>query len=220
MCGRVLRTSPVELLTQLFDLLAAPNDLRDRYNLAPTDPIPVIRTPRHLELLRWGLEMPSIRMAGINARVESLSKPIYREKVREKRCLVVVDGFYEWRALGGKKQPYLIAREDRAPLVMAGIYDSSGRCAIITAPAAGVVASLHTRMPVLLEREAFDTWLDPAVKDVREVLAKASGDGLTCYPVSTRVNAVRNDDAMLVTRVPEPVAEVKETAKGKTLSLF
>ena len=83
MCGRVIRTSPVEVL---FDLTSVPDALPDRYNLAPTDPIPVIRYPRELELLRWGLEMPNARMAGINARVESLSKPLYREKLRDKRC--------------------------------------------------------------------------------------------------------------------------------------
>jgi putative SOS response-associated peptidase YedK len=98
MCGRVIRTSPVEVLKQLFDLTSVPDALPDRYNLAPTDPIPVIRYPRELELLRWGLEMPNARMAGINARVESLSKPLYREKLRDKRCLIVTDGFYEWRS--------------------------------------------------------------------------------------------------------------------------
>ncbi len=115
MCGRVIRTSPGEALRQIFDLVAGPDGLRARYNLAPSEPIPVIRRPRHLELLRWGLKMPDARMAGINARVESLTKPIYRDKVRDNRCLVVVDGFYEWRSLGGAKFPQLrrLARPER-----------------------------------------------------------------------------------------------------------
>jgi len=217
MCGRVIRTSPAELLKQLFDLASMPDVLPDRYNLAPTDPIPVIRHPHTLELLRWGLKMPETRMAGINARVESLAKPIYRDKVKDQRCLIVTDGFYEWRSVGGKTQPYLIAREDKAPMIMAGIYDSTDGCAIITAPSQGIVATLHDRMPLMLAANTFDTWLDPSVKDVRPLLAAATADGLVCYPVSTRVNIVRKDDPMLIERVPEPVVE---EPKGKTLSLF
>jgi putative SOS response-associated peptidase YedK len=207
----------VEVLKQLFDLTSVPDALPDRYNLAPTDPIPVIRYPRQLELLRWGLEMPNSRMAGINARVESLSKPIYREKLRDMRCLIVTNGFYEWRAVGGKKQPYVIAREDGAPMVMAGIYDSSGGCAILTAPSQGVVATVHDRMPVILAPNAFEAWIDPSVQDVRSILAEATADGLISFPVSTRVNNVRKDDPMLIERAPEPV---EEEPKGKTLSLF
>jgi putative SOS response-associated peptidase YedK len=217
MCGRAIRTSPVEVLREMFDLVSVPDGLRDRYNLAPSDPIPVIRHPRHLELLRWGLKMPNARMAGINARVESLTKPIYRDKVRDSRCLVVVDGFYEWRSLGEKKYPYLIAREDKAPMVMAGIYDGTDGCAIITAPSRGVVATLHDRMPVVLQPDKFEAWIDPSVKDVRPILAKASADGLYCYPVSRAVNTVRNDDPRLIERVPEPVTELP---KGETLRLF
>jgi putative SOS response-associated peptidase YedK len=217
MCGRAIRTSPVEVLRQMFDLVSVPNDLRDRYNLAASDPIPVIRHSRRLELLRWGLKMPDPRMAGINARVESLTMPVYRDKVRDKRCLVVVDGFYEWRALGEKKYPYLIAREDKAPMVMAGIYDATDGCAIITTPSQGVVATLHDRMPLVLSPETFNVWIDPSVKDVRPILEKASADGLTCYPVSRAVNTVRNDDPRLIERVSDPVAE---PPKGETLRLF
>jgi putative SOS response-associated peptidase YedK len=217
MCGRVIRTTPKELLRQLFDLASLPDVLPDRYNLAPTDAIPVIRHPHRLELLRWGLTMPEARMAGINARVESLTKPIYRDKVKDQRCLVVVDGFYEWRSVAGKKQPYLIAREDKEPMILAGIYDASDGCAIITTPSQGIVATLHDRMPVMLAANTFETWLDTGMKDVRSILAAATADGLTCYPVSTRVNSVRKDDPLLIERVPEPVAELP---KGKTLSLF
>ncbi len=214
MCGRVIRTSPVEILRQMFDLVSVPEDLRDRYNLAPKQPIPVIRRPHRIELLRWGLDMPDARMAGINARVESLSRPLYREKLRHTRCLVVVDGFYEWKSIAGKKFPYLISREDRAPMVFAGIYDSTDGCAILTAPSQGVVAALHDRMPVVLQADAFAAWIDPAVNDVSPILARATADGLVCYPVSRDVNDVRNDKATLIDPVPEPVPV------GKTLSLF
>ncbi len=217
MCGRVIRTSSIGVLRQMFDLESVPEGLRDRYNLAPSEPIPIIRRPRHLELLRWGLRMPDARMAGINARVESLTKLIYREKLRESRCLVVVDGFYEWRAVGGKKFPYLIARQDKAPMVMAGIYDSTGGCAIVTTPSRGIVSTLHDRMPLVLAPESFAVWLDPNEKDVRSILAQATADGLTCYPVSRAVNSVRNDDPTLIEPVSDPVAEVPT---GKTLTLF
>ena len=153
----------------MFDLVSVPEDLRDRYNLAPKQPIPVIRRPHRIELLRWGLDMPDARMAGINARVESLSRPLYREKLRHTRCLVVVDGFYEWKSIAGKKFPYLISREDRAPMVFAGIYDSTDGCAILTAPSQGVVAALHDRMPVVLQADAFAAWIDPAVNDVSPI---------------------------------------------------
>jgi len=217
MCGRVIRTSPVEALREYFDLDTVPAELSTRYNLAPRQAIPVIRAPGQLELLRWGLDMPDPRHAGINARVESLSRPIYREKLRHKRCLVVVDGFYEWRKLGGKKQPYLITRGDHAPLALAGIYDSSDGCAILTTRAEGVVAALHDRMPVVLTRDQLGGWLDASRGDVTPLLAAANANGLVAYPVSTRVNSVRNDDPSLAERVPEPAPELP---KGVTLRLF
>jgi putative SOS response-associated peptidase YedK len=128
-----------------------------------------------------------------------------------------VDGFYEWREVAGKKYPYLITREDKAPMVFAGLYDSSDGCAIITAPAQGVVAALHNRMPVTLDADTFAAWLDTTVKDVDRILAAANANGLVCHPVSDRVNSIRNDDATLIERVPDPVAELP---KGKTLPLF
>jgi len=218
MCGRVIRTSSAEVLRQTFDLASLPDDLRDRYNLAPTDPIPVIRSaPAPRKLLRWGLKMSDGRMAGVNVRVESLSRPIYRDNVRDRRCLVIVDGFYEWRAIGGKKFPYVIAREDKAPMALAGIYDANDCCAILTAKSQGIVATLHDRMPVMLADSAFATWLDRRVKDVRPLLAATTADGLICYPVSRAVNSVKNDDARLLERVPDPECE---PPRGSTLPLF
>jgi putative SOS response-associated peptidase YedK len=212
MCGRVIRTTPGEVLQQLFDLTSMPEVLPTRYNLAPTDPIPVIREPHRLELLRWGLHIPGPRISGINARAESLSRAVYRD---DKRCLVVVDGFYEWRSLDGTKQPYLIARADHAPMALAGLCDDAGGCAIITVPAQGVVATIHDRMPVMLKPEVFAAWLDPGLREVQPMLRAASASDLTCYPVSRAVNNVRNDSPVLL----EPVAEA-DVARGKTLSLF
>jgi putative SOS response-associated peptidase YedK len=102
-------------------------------------------------------------------------------------------------------------------MAMAGIYDSTGGCAIITAPSQGVVATLHDRMPVVLAPDSFAAWLDSSVKDARPILAGATADGLTCYPVSFAVNSVRNDEPKLIERVSDPAAELP---KGKTLALF
>ncbi len=88
-----------------------------------------------------------------------------------------------------------IYREDKAPMVPAGIYDSTDGSAIITTPSQGVVATLHDRMPVMLHTDTFAVWIDPSVKDVRSILATASADGLVCVPVSRDVNNVRNDNA-------------------------
>jgi putative SOS response-associated peptidase YedK len=185
-------------------------------DFTPKHPIAMRRNGRS-RCPKCALKMPDARMAGINARVESLTKPIYRDKVRDNRCLIVVDGFYEWRSLGGKKFPYLIARQDKAPLVMAGIYDSTDGCAIITAPSQGLVSTLHDRMPLVLPPDSFAAWLDQNEKDVRSILAQATADGLTCYPVSRAVNSVRNDDPRLIEPVSDPVAELPT---GKTLTLF
>jgi putative SOS response-associated peptidase YedK len=217
MCGRVIRTSPVEDLRRLLDLDAVPADLPSRYNLAPRQPIPVVRTAGRLELLRWGLTMRDPHHAGINARVESLSRPFYRDKIRERRCLVVVDGFYEWQRDGKAKQPFLITRGDRAPMVLGGIYDATGGCAILTMPSEGVVAGLHDRMPVMLQPASFTSWLDPACKDVGAILRAAHGDGLVTAPVSRRVNDVRVDEPSLIRAAPDPRTEAP---RGKTLPLF
>jgi putative SOS response-associated peptidase YedK len=113
MCGRVIVTSPEEILKQLFDLTVMPDVLPLRYNLAPTDPIPILREPHHLELVRWGLTMKDPRHAGINAKVENLGR-VYGDAITNHRCLVVTDGFFEWKRVGDKKYPFLIQRGGRS----------------------------------------------------------------------------------------------------------
>jgi putative SOS response-associated peptidase YedK len=188
-----------------------------RFNLAPTDNIPAIREPHKLELLRWGLEMPEKRQAGINVRIESLGWKHYRDNLRDRRCVIVVSAFYEWLAQPtGKKIPHLIYREDGHPLIMAGIFDHTSAVAMVTKPSHGIVSSLHDRMPAVLSREMMDAWLGKSA-DVLGILEAANANGLTAHPVSDRVNSVRKDDPMLIERVPEHVVE---EPKGKTLRLF
>ncbi len=213
MCGRVIRTSPVELLKQLFDLVLMPDVLPLRYNLAPRDPIPIIRVPHELELVRWGLTMKDPKHTGINAKMENLGR-VYGDAIHTRRCLVVTDGFFEWKTVGSKKFPFLIHRDDAHPLVFAGIYDSDG-VAIITKPSEGVVKELHERMPIVLEADVYGRWLDRTTTDVNDILRAANANGLSMFPVSPDVNSVKNDRPDLIKRVPEPVAE-----KPRQTSLF
>jgi putative SOS response-associated peptidase YedK len=154
-------------------------------------------------MMRWGLTMPDPRMTGINAKMENLGR-VYGDAIQRRRCLVVTDGFFEWKTVGAKKFPYLIHRDDQQPMVFGGIFDDDG-VAIVTKPADGVVKELHERMPVILERAMFATWIDPAVRDVKDVMRAAHGRGLSMFPVSTQVNSVRNDRPELIVRQAEPV---------------
>ena len=137
MCGRATLSTPPEDLAALFDLDVVP-PLLPHYNLAPTQSLAIIRVPRRLELLRWGLvpwwaEDPKIGAKLINTRADSVfEKPAFREAVRTRRCLVIVDGFYEWQARGkitpagaskGKKQPFYVRRRDGRPFALAGLWE-------------------------------------------------------------------------------------------------
>jgi putative SOS response-associated peptidase YedK len=201
----VIRTSPVELLKQLFDLASMPDVLPDRYNLAPRDPIPIIRVPHELELVRWGLTMKDPKHTGINAKMENLGR-VYRDAIKDRRCLVITDGFFEWKTIGTKKYPFLIHRDDARPLVFAGIYDADG-VAIITKPSEGVVKELHDRMPIVLEAGVHVRWLDRSTTDASDIMKAANANGLSMFPVSPDVNSVKNDRPDLIKRVPEPVVE-------------
>jgi putative SOS response-associated peptidase YedK len=222
MCGRYTVTSSGETIADLFDLAEVPA-LPARYNLAPTQEAPVVRVAapgaaRSLDLLRWGLVPYWAKEAGIgnkmiNARAESVAeKPAYRHSFRKKRCLVVADGFYEWKREGKAKQPYLIRRRDRRPIAFGGLWSSwrdpqalpeEGRrvepletFTILTTGANDLVRTLHDRMPVVVEPADFALWLDPAVEDpalLVPLLAAASPEGWETVPVSRTVNSPTDD---------------------------
>jgi putative SOS response-associated peptidase YedK len=223
MCGRgVLATKP-EDLRQALGLDDLP-ELSPRYNVAPTQPIAIVRQPRKLELLRWGLiphgsHTLSAGARGINVRVETVARaPAYRSSFRSRRCLVVLDAFYEWQRRDKKKQPFLVRRPDGAPLVLGGIWDRAvtgdgevvESCAIITRPAAGIVATLHDRMPLLLSPDQYASWLDPSARDATSLLAGADVE-LAAFPVRTLVNDPKHEGPELIEPTPD-----EDGASGET----
>ncbi len=212
MCGRTILTLPDEELADLFALIEFPKR-EARYNVAPSQPTAIIREPGKLELLRWGLILPNAKGAnGINVRVESVARvPAYRDSFRQRRCLVIVDGFYEWKHTGEKKrQPYLVRRTDRKAFALAGIWDQSitkdgevlETCAVITGAAKEPVASLHDRMPLIVAPSDLGRWLD--VDGDVSTLLNTNGTGLEAYPVSTMVNSPAVDDPRCLER-EEPI---------------
>ena len=227
MCGRMTQTTDPAVVARIFDaeVHADPEaaDTQPRYNVAPTSQLTIVRqrveTGRRVEPVRWGLIPSFARDAKgsarlINARAETVaSSPAFRTSFRSRRCIVPSDGFYEWRRTGGPKQPFFLHPPDGAVLAMAGVWaawkdPATGlwvpSAAVITTDANRVVAAIHDRMPVLLPREAWDDWLDPATDDtdfLLSLLVPAPDDVLDMYPVSARVNDVRNDDPGLIVPV-------------------
>lgn len=212
MCGRTaLTTSPADL-REAFGLAEMPV-LAPHYNVPPSQPVAVVRVlrgqeGRHMELLQWGLvpfwaHDPKIGHKQSLARVETvLTAPAFREAIRRRRCLVVVDGFYEWKRKGKKaSQPFLLRRPDGAPFALAGVWEKwvskDGEvlesCAIITQPARPPVDAIHDRMPLVLERDAWDRWLDHEITDPSHMLAPRSPE-LVASAVSRHVNDPKHDD--------------------------
>ncbi len=216
MCGRATLSVSEEDLRELFALEQIPL-LNPRYNIAPSQDLPVIREPHKLELLHWGLQNVG-PARGVNVRGETVARaPRYRDAFRSRRCLVVVDGFFEWQRRGDKsKQPFLVHREDRKPFALAGIWertpDGEDTCAVITGQAQGVVAELHDRMPIIVPREAYERWLDPDERKPLDLLAPNAAE-LVSHPVSKAVNSPKNDD-------PRCIEPVEEDTRGENLELF
>ena len=195
------------------------DDPGGHYNVAPTDDASVIVEKgdrRAVARYRWGLVPhwaadPSIGSRLINARAETVgSSNAFRESLARRRCLVPVDGFYEWRRADGKRQPFLIFAPDGGPLALAGLWsgwhDPDGgevrrTFTIVTTAADEFMARIHDRMPVVLPADAWAAWLDPALDDPGEaqgILGRATAVDLAAHPVSTLVNNVRNDGPELL----------------------
>jgi putative SOS response-associated peptidase YedK len=216
MCGRYRLSRRKQILEEHFDSVSGMEDWSPRYNIAPTQSVPVIRQNpkepvRELSLFRWGLvpswaKDPSVAARMINARSETAStKPAFSEALKFRRCLVPADGFYEWRKTGKAKEPYCFEINDGQLFAFAGIWerwnDPSGKpletCSILTTTPNAVTSAVHDRMPVILNPDNYDLWLDPGLKDaalVSDLLRPCDARLMRCYPVSSRVNSVINDD--------------------------
>lgn len=226
MSGRFSLTLSVEAMGRLFgfDPGEAP-ELAPRYNIAPSQPVAVIRrrgdsTVRELALLQWGLVPAWARDPGsmrqpINARGETVSaKPMFREAYRHHRCLIPADGFYEWKRAAGGKQPWRIQRADGAPFAFAGLWDRwEGRdgtviesCVILTTEANDTVRPIRDRMPVILDIGRFGPWLEASPVEASDLIEPYRG-ALEVYPVSRRVNDPTQDDADLMSPAPEDEAQ-------------
>lgn len=225
MCGRFVLTSPVDAIAAEFAAMTGGLVLRPRYNIAPMQEVVVVRETggeRTLATLRWGLvpswaKDPSIASRLINARAETAAeKPSFREAMKKRRCVVPASGFYEWKKEGTRKQPwYFHPSRPGALLSIAGLWERwrspegevvETMC-LLTTEANPLMAPVHDRMPVLLDREQAARWLDPSGHDalaLADMLAPAPADALTGHRVSTAVNSVGNDDARNIVPVDEP----------------
>jgi putative SOS response-associated peptidase YedK len=225
MCGRFVLTSPPAAVRLAFGYLDQPN-FPPRYNIAPTQPIPVVivdQGARRFVLMRWGLipswvKDPRQFSLLINARAETvLDKPAFRNAMKRRRCLVPADGYYEWQRAGAHKQPHFIHARHGGVLGLAALAETwvgpNGEeldtVAIITAAASEAMATLHDRVPVAIDPGDFERWLDCAAVDAEEAatLLHAPTEGaLIWHPVSTAVNRVANDNAQLILPMVEEMA--------------
>ncbi len=217
MCGRYVLTTPGEVLAQLFELPAAPA-LAPRYNIAPTQPVPIVRAAesgeRELALVHWGLiphwaKEREIGNRMINARAETLAeKPAFRDSFRKRRCLIPASGFFEWKLEGKAKQPYLLRLRGGAPFAFAGLWSRwrepghgeegvVDSCAIVTTSPNELAATVHDRMPAMLPAGDYAAWLDPTtgVERLAALLAPFAAAAMEAFPVSTWVNSPAHDDA-------------------------
>jgi putative SOS response-associated peptidase YedK len=237
MCGRyIAATPPADLAAELGVTDVRSGDLGLRFNVAPTDPVYAVAVgsdgARRLGTFRWGL-VPSWSKDAkggakmINARAETVTaKPAFKKALARRRCLVPADGFYEWLRVGSDRQPFHLAPKDGGIICFAGLWEVwrpdddpeaelLRTCTIITTDANATLRPIHDRMPVILPREAWDTWLDRSVTDpdaVFPLLAPAPDDLLERTPVSKLVNNVRNDG-------PELLAPADDSAGAGQLQL-
>jgi putative SOS response-associated peptidase YedK len=246
MCARYVITSPAQAVRALFGYAELPNFPR-RYNVAPTQPIPIVRLnggKRSFALVRWGflpswVKDPRGFSLLINARGESvLDKPAFRNAIRRRRCLLPADGFYEWSD-ATPRRPYFVRPKSGAPIAFAGLWETwcgpNGEevdtATIVTTQANRLLAPIHDRMPVIVPSDAFNLWLDCANVDATTataLFAPAADALLEWYPVSKVVNRASNDSPELILPAPAsddtageaPDKPVKGKDSDDQLSLF
>lgn len=217
MCGRYTLYSHEDDLASLFEVKPLP--LTERYNIAPTQEVPVVTErpggSREISFMRWGLiphwvkDPADFKVNLFNARSESAAeKPSFRDAMKTSRCIIPADGFYEWRTEGSAKQPYYIRRHDGKPMAFAGLYSAWTKgsqplmsCTILTTDSQGPLTELHHRVPVILEQDEWDRWMDPTQVEPREVedMLNAPSEGLLdWYAVGKQVGNARLDVPQLI----------------------
>ncbi len=219
MCGRFIGYRQLDELQQFFPIDRANCDVTANFNVAPTQEILAIYTyegENWLDRFHWGLvpfwaKDPSIGNRMINARAETIDeKPSFKNAFKKRRCLIIADGFYEWKGTKGQKQPMLITLPDKKPFAFAGLWEiwyknkqapAYRSCTIITTEASASIREIHHRMPVILKPEVYKDWLNPQyqnTENLKHILAVERLTELTSYPVSKQVNSARNNDLSLL----------------------
>lgn len=219
MCGRFSQTLTGEAIASAFHLPEIPT-WTPRYNIAPTQTVPAIvlneKGDRSFKPFRWGLIPTWAKDASMgarmtNARSETVTeKPTFRSAFKQRRCLIVADGFYEWQKQQGKKQPFYFRLKNGQPFGFAGLWerwqapegDVWETCTILTTEANDLLKEVHDRMPVMLHPEEYDRWLDPAAQDseaLQSLLRPYETEAMMAYSVSTHVNSPANDTRECVT---------------------
>jgi putative SOS response-associated peptidase YedK len=224
MCGRFLLRADPEKLKELLGYVED-EDFPPRYNIAPTQPIAIVRVSqgaRHLALVRWGLipgfvEDPKKFSLLINVRAEGIeTKGTTKNAMKYRRCLVPASGFYEWRTLPGSnsgktREPFWLRPKNDEPVAFAGLWEtwsdraSGGEidsAAIVTTDANAVVRPIHNRMPVVIAASDYGTWLNGTPAEAAELLHPAPDDLFEAVAVSNRVNSYANDDASVLDPPP------------------
>jgi len=229
MCGRFVLTADATLIQQTFNLATLPAGMSPRYNIAPTQPVAVISNddPTELTFYRWGL-VPSwakdisIGNQLINARSETVDeKPSFRSAFKRRRCLIPANGFYEWTKDGKAKKPMFVHLKDQSLFAFAGLWeiwqspDGGGlrTCTILTTEPNDLIAPLHNRMAVILDKADYDLWLSPdelGADALKPLLRAYDADQMEVYEVSKAVNNAAND-------VPECIIPL--TAPGHAMLL-
>jgi putative SOS response-associated peptidase YedK len=227
MCGRFVLATPIDRLAEFFEAREA-SDLAERFrpnwNIPPTQQVlgvTVEDAGRIMDTYHWGLipswaKDPSIGIRAFNARAETVAtKPTFRAAFTTRRCLIPADAFYEWHKIGKTRQPYAFVRADGAPIAFAGLWEAwrsledehwLRSCTIITTAAGVDMAAIHDRMPVILEPDRFERWLDPNLDDRDELealLAPTSVGTLVRHRVDARVGSPRNNDPALLDELTE-----------------
>jgi putative SOS response-associated peptidase YedK len=227
MCGRFVGYRSLEELKQFLPIDRCACEVVANYNVAPSQQVLALfnhQGQNRLDKFHWGLvpfwaKDPAVGNRMINARSETVAeKPAFKNAFKKRRCLIIADGFYEWKGTKGQKRPMFITLSDKKPLAFAGLWETSSRpdqqnalyrsCAIITVEACEAIRDIHHRMPAILKPDAYAFWLNPENQDVgrlKDILQKGLITDLVSYPVSKQVNSIGKNDSSCI----EPVDSFK-----------